>query len=100
MNDLLNRLSNMRPSQWLLIGGFAMTFISISTGVAGVEIHDGMHLMAFAGGITLILVGAAMSISAAKYASKDAARKLDAELRKEKLDAGLDPKKDKTIYKA
>ena len=100
MNEILNRIANMKANQWLMLGGFAMAFISFTSGVAGVEVVDGMQYLGFAGGIVLILVGAMMAVNLSKHKGIEKVMELDAELRKEKLEAGLDPKKDKTIYKA
>jgi hypothetical protein len=55
--------------------------------------------MVFGSGVLLGIISMLFADRAKKFEAQNEIRKLDAEMREKKLDAGLDPSKDKTVYK-
>lgn len=96
MIDLLKGLNV--PKSIMGFGGFIVLAAVVNESFFGITIVDGTNVFAAVIGVTIFLVGV---LSWNRKQELDAQLKIaDAELREEKLRAGLDPTLDKTVIRS
>jgi len=61
-SEYINAIKGMKPHQWVMIGGFAMSFVCLLSGVAGMEVDPELSRTGFWAGIVLVVAGAGMSM--------------------------------------
>jgi len=100
MDKVLDKIFSMKQNQWMMLAGFV--FIAMGGGVSwgGFAVNEGMGYSVMGAGALCVMTGAVMAIIRANAEAKDERdrRDRDAEIRIAKLNAGMDPADDKTIF--
>ena len=89
-SKLLEALKTLPPKKLALGFGFVLA-------AGAYALDEPPQFAVFAVGVAIFLLGLLMAVGRASAIERRI--KMDMELRQKKIDAGLDPKHDKTIYK-
>jgi len=98
MDKILLALKGIPFFQWLALFGALLIASAAGIEVYGTTLPPYLNVLAFTGGLSMWVL--AWHTNEGNKRLDLERQKLDAQARKDKLDAGLDPNDDKTIYKA